>query len=60
MQAMQVFPIIHEKKQETHQIACCAEKSWRRLRGFVHLADVTQGIDFVNGIKPSEPDQAAA
>ncbi|MEL6542885.1 MAG: transposase, partial [Pseudomonadota bacterium] len=38
----------------------CAEKSWRKLRGFAHLADVIQGVDFVNGIKPSTQDQAAA
>ena len=28
----------------------CAENSWRKLRGFAHLADVIQGVDFVNGI----------
>ena len=38
----------------------CAEKSWRKLRGFAHLADVIQGVDFINGIKPSTKDQAAA
>jgi transposase-like protein len=38
----------------------CAEKSWRKLRGFAHLADVIQGVDFVNGIKPSTQDQAVA
>ncbi len=38
----------------------CAEKSWRKLCGFAHLADVIQGVDFVNGIKPSTQDQAAA
>ena len=38
----------------------CAEKSWRELPGFAHLADVIQGGDFVNGIKPSTQDQAAA
>lgn len=38
----------------------CAEKSWRKIRGFAHLADVIQGVDFVNGIKLSTPDQAAA
>ena len=38
----------------------CAEKSWRKLRGFAHLADVIQGVDFVNGIKPSTQDHAAA
>lgn len=37
-----------------------AEKSWRKLRGFAYLADVIQGIDFVNGIKPSNQDHAAA
>jgi putative transposase len=42
------------------KLACCAEKSWRRLRGFTHLADVIQGVDFINGIKPSKPDQAPA
>lgn len=42
------------------KLASCAEKNWRRLRGFAHLADVIQGVDLVNGIKPSEPDQAAA
>jgi hypothetical protein len=35
-------------------------KSWRKLRGFAHLADVIQGVDFINGIKPSNQDQAAA
>jgi len=38
----------------------CAEKSWRKLRGFAHLAEVIKGVDFVNGIKPSNQDQAAA
>lgn len=37
-----------------------AEKSWRKLRAFAHLADVIQGIDFINGVKPSNRDQAAA
>ena len=38
----------------------CAEQSGRKLRGFAHLADVIEGVDFVNGIKPSNQDQAAA
>lgn len=37
----------------------CAEKSWRKLRGFVDLADVIEGADFINGIK-SAPEKAAA
>ena len=28
--------------------------------GFAHLADVIQGVDFINGIKPSNQNQAAA
>ena len=42
------------------KLSQCAEKSWRKLRGFVHLADVIEGADFFNGNKPSTPDQAAA
>ncbi len=38
----------------------CAEKSWRKLRGFAHLADVIEGVDFINGIKPPTQNQAAA
>jgi hypothetical protein len=38
----------------------CAEQSWRKLRGFVHLADVIQGVDFVNGIKPINQQLTAA
>ncbi|MBO6892274.1 MAG: transposase [Roseibium sp.] len=37
-----------------------AEKSWRKLRDFAHLADVIQGVDFVNRIKHSTRDLAAA
>lgn len=42
------------------KLAQCAEKSWRKLRGFAHLADVIEGVDFKNGIRSSTPDQAAA
>jgi len=38
----------------------CAEKNWRRMRGFTHLAEVIEGIKFINGIKQTNPDQAAA
>ena len=38
----------------------CAEKSWRKLRGFAHLADGIECVDFINGIKPSTQNQAAA
>jgi len=42
------------------KLARCAETSWRKLRGFAHLADVIEGVDFINGVKPSTPDRAAA
>ena len=35
-------------------------QSWRKLRGFAQLADVIEGVDFINGTKPSNPDRAAA
>ena len=42
------------------KLAQCAQTSWRKLRGFAHLADVIEGVDFINGVKPSNPDRAAA
>ncbi len=38
----------------------CAEQSWRKLRGFVHLAEVIEGTKFINGIRKTQPDQDAA
>lgn len=38
----------------------CAEKSWRRLRGFAYLAKVIDGVKFVNGEEVQQPDQVAA
>jgi len=31
------------------QLVRCAEKTWRRLRGYQRLAEVIAGIEFVNG-----------
>jgi putative transposase len=42
------------------KLAQCVEKSWRKLRGFAHLADVIDGVEFTNGIKSEKSDQAAA
>ena len=42
------------------KLAQCAETSWRQQRGFAHLADVIEGVGFINGVKPSTPDRAAA
>ncbi len=38
----------------------CAEKRWKRLRGFDYLAKVVTGIQFKDGIEVKEVDQAAA
>ena len=38
----------------------CAEKNWRRLRGFRYLAKVITGIKFKDGIEVTEVDQVAA
>ena len=38
----------------------CAEKRWRRLRGFDYLAKVITGIKFKDGIEVTEVDQATA
>jgi len=38
----------------------CAEKQWRRLRSFDHLAKVITGIKFKDGVEVTEVDQVAA
>jgi transposase-like protein len=38
----------------------CAQKNWRRLRGFDYLAKVITGVKFKDGIEVTEVDQAAA
>lgn len=38
----------------------CAQKKWRRLRGFNHLAKVINGIQFKDGIETNSNDQIAA
>ena len=38
----------------------CAEKKWRRLRGFNYLAKVITGVKFKDGIEVSDIDQVAA
>jgi putative transposase len=38
----------------------CAEGSWRKLRGFRHLAKVIEGVKFKDGIEVTEDDKAAA
>lgn len=38
----------------------CAEKKWRRLRGFDYLAKVVTGIKFKAEVEVTDVDQAAA
>jgi len=38
----------------------CAEKKWRRLRGFDSLAKVITGVRFKDGVEVTQPSQAAA
>jgi transposase-like protein len=39
------------------KLAITAEHSFTRLRGFRHLADVINGVSFVDGIKQHDQDQ---
>ena len=43
-----------------HQLAMSAEKRWRRLRGFRHLADVIADVRFINGVEEKETGRKAA
>ena len=38
----------------------CAEKKWRRLRGFEHLTKVITGVKFKDGVEVTEVDLVAA
>ncbi len=42
------------------KLSQCAEKKWRRLRGFDFLGKVITGIKFKDGIEVTKHDQAAA
>jgi putative transposase len=39
------------------KLAMSAEKNWRRLRGFEHLADVVRGVKFVDGVRQEKQNQ---
>ena len=43
-----------------YKMGRCAEKSWRRLRGFRHLAKVIEGFQFNDGIEVIKDSRAAA
>ncbi|MFV0276934.1 MAG: IS256 family transposase [Parahaliea sp.] len=42
------------------KLGLCAQKNWRRQRGFNYLAKVITGVKFIDGIEVTESDQAAA
>jgi transposase-like protein len=42
------------------KLGLCAEKNWRRMRGFNYLAKVITGTKFKDGIEETEVDQVAA
>lgn len=42
------------------KLGMCAEKKWRRLRGFNYLAKVIQGVEFKNGEEMKQVAQVAA
>ncbi|GAA3915439.1 hypothetical protein GCM10022277_07550 [Litoribacillus peritrichatus] len=43
-----------------YKLGMCAEKKWRKLRGFNYLAKVITGVKFRDGIEVAENDQEAA
>ena len=43
-----------------YKLGMCAEKKWNRLRGFDHLADVIEGVQFKDGERVTSTDQVAA
>ena len=43
-----------------HQLAMSAQKRWRRLRGFLQLADVIAGVTFADGIDQRKISRKAA
>jgi hypothetical protein len=38
----------------------CAEKTWRRLRGFKQLAQVMKGVQFTDGMEVTTKEPVAA
>ena len=44
----------------TFKLSQCAEKNWKRLRGFDYLAKLVTGSKFKDGIEVTEINQAAA
>lgn len=43
-----------------YKLGMCAQKRWNRLRGFSHLAEVIEGVNFKDGIRVDANKQDAA
>ena len=43
-----------------YKLGICAEKRWRRIRGFEHLAKVITGVQFKDGIEVTKSREEAA
>lgn len=41
-----------------YKLGMCAEKRWRRIRGFNHLAKVIEGVKFKDGIEVTETTES--
>ncbi len=46
--------------QMMFKLAECAQKNWRRKRGFNYLAKVITGVKFIDGVEATTLDQCAA
>jgi hypothetical protein len=42
------------------KLSQCAQKNWRRQRGFAELAKVITGVKFKDGVEQNESNQIAA
>ena len=42
------------------KLGMCAQKNWRRQRGFNYLGKVISGVKFKDGIEVTESNQVAA
>jgi len=41
-----------------YRMGLSAQKRWRRLRGFKHLADVIEGVKFIDGVRAKETEDS--
>lgn len=41
-----------------YRLGLSAEKRWRRLRGFRHLADVIDGVKFIGGVRAKKTENS--